>query len=61
LKDPIARGIITPESIRADFYDLPSGRFVRSSGDEITLCKNGGGAHLDLITAQYILAAWRHR
>ncbi len=61
LKDPIARGIITPESIRADFYDLPSGRFARSSADEITLCKNGGGAHLDLISAQYILAAWRHR
>ncbi|PKP68614.1 MAG: ornithine cyclodeaminase [Alphaproteobacteria bacterium HGW-Alphaproteobacteria-4] len=61
LKDPIARGIITPESIRADFYDLPSGRFARSSADEITLCKNGGGAHLDLIAAQYILAAWRHR
>lgn len=61
LKDPIARGIITPESIRADFYDLPSGRFARSGPDEITLCKNGGGAHLDLITAQYILAAWRLR
>ncbi|MBW6505928.1 MAG: ornithine cyclodeaminase [Rhodobacteraceae bacterium] len=61
LQDPIARGVITPESIKADFYDLPAGRFARASADEITLCKNGGGAHLDLITAQYILAAWRHR
>jgi ornithine cyclodeaminase len=61
LKDPIARGVITPESIRADFYDLPSGRFARSGAAEITICKNGGGAHLDLMTAQYILAAWRLR
>ncbi|WP_372840751.1 ornithine cyclodeaminase family protein [Phaeovulum sp.] len=61
LKDPIARGIISPESIRADFYDLPNGGFARQSPDEITICKNGGGAHLDLIAAQYILAAWRHR
>jgi len=61
LKDPIARGVITPESIRADYYDLASGRFARSTADEITICKNGGGAHLDLIAAQYILAAWRHR
>ncbi|MDP1668901.1 ornithine cyclodeaminase family protein [Phaeovulum sp.] len=61
LKDPIARGVITPASIRADFYDLASGGFARSNADEITLCKNGGGAHLDLICAQYILAAWRKR
>jgi len=61
IKDPIARGIISPESIRADFYDLPKGSFARHSPDEITICKNGGGAHLDLIAAQYILAAWRYR
>ena len=61
LKDPIARGVITPESIRADFYDLGTGRFARATGEEITICKNGGGAHLDLIAAQYILAAWRYR
>ena len=29
------------------------------SADEITLFKNGGGAHLDLMTARVILAAWR--
>ena len=31
--------------------------FARTSPDEITLCKNGGGAHLDLMTARYILGA----
>ncbi|VAV98289.1 Delta 1-pyrroline-2-carboxylate reductase (NAD(P)H), partial [hydrothermal vent metagenome] len=41
----------------ADFYqpDL----FKRCSDDEITLFKNGGGAHLDLMTSRYILDAWR--
>ena len=37
----------------ADFYDL--GAFRRELDDEITLFKNGGGAHLDLMTARHIL------
>jgi ornithine cyclodeaminase len=32
---------------------------VRHSADVITLFKNGGGAHLDLMTSRYILEAWR--
>lgn len=54
---PLAEGVIRESDIIADFYDLPSGRFTRQSPDEITLCKNGGGAHLDLMTARYILQA----
>ena len=54
---PLAEGVITEADIQADFYDLPSGRFARRTAEEITLCKNGGGAHLDLMTARYILAA----
>jgi len=54
---PLAEGAITEADVIADFYDLPSGRFARRSPDEITLCKNGGGAHLDLMTARYILGA----
>lgn len=61
LKIPIAGGVIGAESVIADYYDLPSGRFARSSEDEITLFKNGGGAHLDLMTSRYILDAWRAR
>ena len=34
------------------------GNFIRRSNDEITFFKNGGGAHLDLIVAKYILTAW---
>ena len=57
IKDPIDRGVIAPADIVADFHDLPSGAFARRTRDEITLCKNGGGAHLDLMTARYILGA----
>lgn len=56
---PLSTGILAPEDIVADFYDMPSGQFVRRSDDEITLFKNGGGAHLDLMTATYILNCWR--
>jgi ornithine cyclodeaminase len=59
LKDPIERGVITKGAILADFYDLESGRYRRQSEDEITLFKNGGGAHLDLMTSRYILEAWQ--
>ncbi|MCX7646331.1 MAG: ornithine cyclodeaminase [Rhodobacteraceae bacterium] len=59
LKDPIARGVIRREDVVADFSDLASGAFARRSEEEITLFKNGGGAHLDLMTARYILAKWR--
>jgi ornithine cyclodeaminase/alanine dehydrogenase-like protein (mu-crystallin family) len=55
LKVPLASCIITPDHVIADYYDLSS--FQRRTDDEITLFKNGGGAHLDLMTANYILAA----
>lgn len=61
LKDPLADGVIRPDDIMADFYDLASGRFARTSDEEITLFKNGGGAHLDLMTSAHILEAWRKR
>lgn len=59
LKTPLAEGVITEADIRADYYDLPSGRFARSSAAEITFFKNGGGAHLDLMTARHILKVWQ--
>jgi ornithine cyclodeaminase/alanine dehydrogenase-like protein (mu-crystallin family) len=61
LKIPLKTGVITREDVVADYYDLPSGRFARQSDEEITLFKNGGGAHLDLMTSRYILKAWRAR
>lgn len=61
LKTPLAAGVIRSDDVVADFYDLPAGTFARRSDDDITLFKNGGGAHLDLMTSHYILAAWRAR
>jgi len=61
LKIPLATGAISEADIKADYYDLPSGAFTRQSQEDITLFKNGGGAHLDLMTARYILDAWRQR
>lgn len=61
IRDPIASGAITEADIIADYYDLAKGSFTRRSSDEITICKNGGGAHLDLMTAAYIQRVWRER
>ena len=60
LMDPIASGVITEGDMVADFYDDPAA-FTRRSADEITIAKNGGGAHLDLMTATYIAKAWANR
>ncbi len=56
LKTPIAQGVIPESHVIADYYDLD--KFTRTAED-ITLFKNGGGAHLDLMTARYIVDAWR--
>lgn len=61
LKDPIARGVIHDTDIIADFYDIAAGHFTRTDDSQITIAKNGGGAHLDLMTATYIAKAWRSR
>jgi ornithine cyclodeaminase/alanine dehydrogenase-like protein (mu-crystallin family) len=60
LKIPIDDGVILPGDVQGDFYDIEAGAFRRDAGD-ITLFKNGGGAHLDLMTAHYILDKWRAR
>jgi ornithine cyclodeaminase len=60
IMSPIAAGAITEADVIADFYDDPA-LFTRRSADEITIAKNGGGAHLDLMTASYIAKAWAKR
>ena len=59
-KDPLARGVISRDDVLGDLYDAKTGVFTRSPED-ITLYKNGGGAHLDLMTSRYILSAWQER
>ncbi len=60
---PLASGVITEADVQGDLFDLVSGSLGRGSPDEITVYKNGGGAHLDLMTAGAIHHAWlqRHR
>jgi ornithine cyclodeaminase len=53
---PLESGAITRDHLLADYYDMDA--FTRTSDDEITLFKNGGGAHLDLMTSRYILDRW---
>jgi ornithine cyclodeaminase len=60
LIDPLKSGAITESHIIADFYDDPA-IYTRRSDDEITIAKNGGGAHLDLMTASYIASMWGKR
>ncbi len=54
---PLESGAIAREDLVADFYDL--GRVTRLSPDEITVFKNGGGAHLDLMTSRHVLELWK--
>jgi len=54
LRIPIAAGVISAEDVVADLYDLCGGGGGRRAAEEITLFKNGGGAHLDLMTADLL-------
>ncbi|MEM1302539.1 MAG: ornithine cyclodeaminase, partial [Pseudomonadota bacterium] len=55
LKIPLEAGVISAENVVADYYDID--RF-RADPEDITLFKNGGGAHLDLMTSHYILSCY---
>jgi ornithine cyclodeaminase len=53
---PFERGVIGPHDIGGDLFELCRGRVAgRSSAEEITLMKNGGGAHLDYFAARYLM------
>ena len=56
IMEPLKSGALTESDILADFYDDPA-LYTRQSDDDITIAKNGGGAHLDLMTAKYIMDA----
>lgn len=54
---PLQAGLISEADILADHFELSRGLHPgRESADDITLFKNGGGGHLDLMTARFILA-----
>ena len=52
---PLANGVITEADIKADLTDLCQNRHHgRENNEEITLFKNGGGGHLDLMIARIL-------
>ena len=52
---PLASGAITEADVRADLSELCQQRHAgRQSDDEITVFKNGGGGHLDLMCARIL-------
>jgi ornithine cyclodeaminase len=52
---PIANGTIRKADVLGDLYDLVSGAVAgRRSPADITLFKNAGGGHLDLMTAEVV-------
>lgn len=52
---PIASGALTGEAILGELADLACGRVAgRQSAGDITLYKNAGGAHLDLMTCEVV-------
>jgi ornithine cyclodeaminase/alanine dehydrogenase-like protein (mu-crystallin family) len=54
---PLASGVITEADILGDLFQLVRGEVAgRRSADEITLFKNAGGGHLDLMAARLIAA-----
>jgi len=54
---PLKSGLIAPSDVLGDLYQLCAGEKSRGAEDEITLFKNGGGAHLDLMTSSRIFSA----
>lgn len=54
---PIASGAIRKDHVLGDLYDLVGGGVPgRLAASDITLFKNAGGGHLDLMTAEAIMA-----
>ena len=54
---PLASGAIDAGAILADHHEPEA--MARTSPDEVTVFKNGGGAHLDLMVGRHLLDAWR--
>lgn len=53
---PITDGVIDESDVVADLFELCGGRQSgRGDEAEITLFKNGGGAHLDLFAAEHLV------
>ncbi len=57
LKIPISQGVIDESAVIGDLHQLVSGETGRASDDDITVFKNGGGAHLDIMVSAALVDA----
>ena len=56
LTQPMAAGVLSEAQVLGDLFDLCTGWHPgRESEAEITFYKNGGGGHLDLFTAEFLV------
>lgn len=56
LQAALAAGVITNADLKRDLFAMARGECSgRTSKDEITVYKNGGGGHLDLMVAQILM------
>jgi ornithine cyclodeaminase len=57
---PFERGVISPADVRGDLFELCQGKVSgRSSAEQRTLMKNGGGSHIDYFVARYLMQCLR--
>ncbi|MCJ8307755.1 MAG: ornithine cyclodeaminase [Rhizobiaceae bacterium] len=54
---PIAAGLIGRNAAKGDLHALVDGSSGRNSAEQITVFKNGGGAHLDIMVSAALVAA----
>lgn len=57
LRIPIDAGVVAPDAVIADLWELVSDRQVRTSDDDVTLFKSVGLAYEDLVVASAAIAA----
>lgn len=58
---PISNGVIGADDVKADFSDLCQDLHSGRTGDkEITLFKNGGGGHLDLMMSRILVEHYKN-
>jgi len=56
---PLSAGLITPQQIEGDLYDLCQNDDFRRSADDVTVYKNAGGAQFDLVVSQCVISRTR--
>ena len=58
---PLLAGVISQEQIEGDLFDLCQNSAFTRAADEITVYKNAGGAHFDLVVSQYAISKSKAR